>query len=1516
MKNVNWALKKLYDQKVSNMTNRTWVVKILILIEFFTLLVFVDEQLFKSQDSNYIMKYMYYLNIHVILRVIFINKNHNIDDISGECSSYLTESTTTNFMIGFVVFLGLSFLFLILTDKRRNLLYMIIVNLNNFLLRHIPHLTWFFINIQFVNPNNTSPGYVFFLFFLNMVLLSYSMFYVYYMWSEEIGFPYNYDNVKYEINAIFLKWLMSIIYVLDISAVCANKSNGNLVSFFKTMYIFLQFLNFTFFLYWRKEYYFSNTKINFFRMALQIFMCLHIIYEQIEEFFEIPSNIVDLIFFLIVFLLGIFSIRYLLIYLNNLSFQTNEDITCLFVFLSEKYIVFLNKNKKGSSKFFEKLYNTLFYHYLRSSCSNENSEIQDCIICSNQPQNFSVGNVETLLFNIFNDVARSDQFKKNNFYHHIIRIRSLFIISFKKGMDNMIFFEILKDMNKPQPSSTKIFFEYLYAKMIRSRDESSAYVASHMNFNKAVAYIDVCEEFNEICSEIKRTIELLKNRVRFEEIMKNARALNHLRKIVKRKVENLKEKDNLLLVNFYYNMMFNDTLKDTSALQKFYENINIIEENLFKLYLLLVEVDLKDKNLIMKNLTFDFLEKLKTKERNIKNDNLSKLFPPDLRNTQTRKIFSMLEDENRESFQLKFILQDDEKYIMYYQLFFKMIVSLNQKVHFMIQYKPMPSSDDTINNYMLISDEGTILGVSDQFRQNFYFPDNMEITKHNAFEFFKGPRIEFFDKLRSIDENVKDFEDSGRSTVRQLSFHMDELFKESFLERAANSHIYNPNSDEMINIICDENIFTETRSIFLLNFKKTKKQDYSRFEKTILYNEESNKEIDVLRPHNDIFSTIGAPSINYSVSSTKSQTYVRKENLAGVVASNDELFKKTVDKKSQENIQLFVYLLDLFIVIGSMCHLVWLYITLSHFQDTYNGLFYMRTLQAQFSLIALNSAKEIKMDGYQVIFESDSLLNDINTRSILNIYEYESIGHRLSDLKTFSNDNNMSTDITDLFNKQYINYVYASVLTGSLEVNSKTFIDLIDLLYIHMNKIKSVINIPISPRGLWLFEKQNDDIESLAFAYQNFYPVFEINFDKIVTLFVDSVTDSIDFLHLISYIYSLFYLAMHFIIYSFFLFYIYQYYKRHTTILNFISNLDDQHLNYLTFKVANLKKAIDFVITPQHLLGKLQVYNLKNKEKNTKQIKDKENNIHNPWANLIEKKVYLIPLEKFQVDHIKVHFLAKYVKTITYFLFVFIIFLTIMFMLFNYLIDDMMTMTKYTSNVVSIQINLYSSFLLFQLSLISNMNLTNQLDTPNSFKTRNEYFGYFQNKSMTILDSINELMNIEKNIQNKLDYKISEMGGLSLCDFAYDPTDPIFTKFSDSQGTYQNFFSHCQDDVKNEGLIIYQMIPYMMEYMRNSMNSLRMDENSRSSIFSTNLYHHITELLLIHVSRYFSRFREKIIEPLVFDGFTNFFHNLIYILASSLVIDILCFLLIKFFIINRIRKSSKIFSKLLNILKN
>jgi hypothetical protein len=217
---------------------------------------------------------------------------------------------------------------------------------------------------------------------------------------------------------------------------------------------------------------------------------------------------------------------------------------------------------------------------------------------------------------------------------------------------------------------------------------------------------------------------------------------------------------------------------------------------------------MKEKNLILKNLTFDFLEKIKSKEKSLINENFSKLFPYDIRHIQTRKIFSIIEEEYRENFQLKLILQDYDKYISYYFIHFKMIVSLDQKVHLMITLKNMPNTDNTTNNYLLICDEGNILGISDGFKEHFYFADDIDITKKNLLEYICIPKSEFFGKLRSIDENVKDFEDSGRSTVRQLNFRMDELFRKEHLENAIKNYNIEPEYDELVNIICDENQYT------------------------------------------------------------------------------------------------------------------------------------------------------------------------------------------------------------------------------------------------------------------------------------------------------------------------------------------------------------------------------------------------------------------------------------------------------------------------------------------------------------------------------------------------------------------------------------------------------------------------------------------------------------------------------------------------------------------------------------
>jgi hypothetical protein len=1531
MKDVSFFLKKMYDQKVSNLTNTYWIVKILLLIDFISIVACMDEHVFTAQDSHSAIKYIYYLNIVSLIRMLFIHPQNKIGDVVGECSTYMTGGLIKNIMIGMILFIFLSFLFLLFTTKKSNLIFISIVNLNNFLIRHFPHLTWYLINVQFLNSEfNSQGGYVFLLVLLNCLLLTYSLFYCYYIWSDDVGFTYNYENAKFDIFAVLLKWIMSIIYVLHISKKCqiltstSNINSEYLLPFVKSIFVFLTVVKLFYFFYYQKEIYFSNVYINYFRFAMQVFLLYFMAFEFIQDFFALNPDLYDLTVFIVILALAIISVKILHDNLNSLVFKNSKNLPTLYIYLTDQYIFFLKKQKKGSAEHLENLYEAIFAHYLQSNCSEEEVLSSDdlCLICSNKPQDFNINNVETLLYNIFTDIIKSEKLKKNRFYYNLIRIRCLYIVSYKKGNDNVIFLEILKCLSKPQSSSTRVFLEYLYTTMIKSRDESSAFLASQMNFNKLIVYIEACEELAFVCSEVKKTIELVKNRVRFEEIMKMAEQIFELRKNIIDKSEHIKEKDNLLLVNFYYNQIFNEVLKDNSNLQKFYDNINIIEENLYKMYILLIECDMKEKNLILKNLTFDFLEKLKTREKNLKNEIFSKLFPYDIRHIQTRKIFSIIEEDYRENFQLKLILQDYEKYISYYFIHFKMIVSLDQKVHLMISLRNMPSTDDTTNNYLLICDEGNILGISDGFKEHFYFADDVDITKKNLFEYVCIPKAEFFGKLRSIDENVKDFEDSGRSTVRQLNFRMDELFRLEHLENAIKNYNIEADYDEMVNIICDENIFQDGRCVFLLNMKKTKKKEDSNFDKTFHFADEEKKEISLKLP-NDNFSSM-SQTLHYSTTSNKSN-YIRKENLAPAIAGNDELFRKTIDKKSNENILCAAYLFDLFIFVGSMAHLVILYLTLNNFQDTNNGLYYLRTVHSQYTIVTMNSAKEIILDDYEIKFEEGSVLKDRETRLLLNNYEYELIGTRLQDLKTFTNENQNNKEIQDLFLNTYINYVYPSELSGTLEINSKIFIDLLDLLTIHLNKVKSIIDLPLPNDGLWRFNAQTDEIESLVFAYQNYFPVYEAYFEKIIKLFTENITRFISTLHLISYIYTIFYLSMHFVTYSFYMYLIYQYFLKHTMVLTFISNLDEDHLNFLNFKISNLRKAIDFVISPPIYLGKIQMYNLKNKEKQG-QIQERERErerlthsplgSHSSLSHLVGKKVHLTPLDNMQAHHLKVHFLEKYVKKITLFLFVFLSMLTLMFILFNRMIDTMYKTMDYTSNVVDIQLNLFSSFLLFQLSLISNMNLTKKIDT--NLQTRDDYFEFFQNKSISILQNINSLMDADKLLKNEFDYNLTDMKGHALCEFIYAGNDTIFQKFSDPVATEESFLDRCKEDGDEYGggHIIYTMIPYFMEYLRNEMNSLRMDPGIRNRITDNEMYRHYFELLLVYINGYFSRFRIKIVEPLVFTGFDNFFHNLIIILAGSLVVDLLCFLMIKILVVFTIKNSSEIFSKLLNVLKS
>jgi hypothetical protein len=1524
MSPVNPLLKKLYDQNVGNITIRSWVVKFFILAETLSLILCIDEHIFNISSSNYIVKYFYYLNFFSLYRMAVLSSSTTMGDVTTECTAYTSGQITTNVMIGFIIFILLIILCQALLNFRKNLIYTICINTKNFLLRHFAHFFMYLINTQFLKRDPTpSPPYFFFIIFLNFLFLFYCIGFANYIWSDDADFYYNYKLIKFETFSVILKWIMAVVITIDISKKCNLTYSTNLILFVRTIFIFLLFIQFAFYMIFRKEIYYSNSKINFFRLGITTFLNCFTIFKGLEGFFELDLQVLNLTVFILCFIISVRIVRLLHINITSYYFKNSELNELFYIYLAGQYITLLKYHKKSTSKFYQLLYEKLVEHYLKSDCLY--LEEVKCLICKSNPQNYNSSNVENLIFEIFSEAIKSSQFKKNTYYNNLIRLRCLYIICTRNGSENLLFFEIIKIINRQQGTNTKLFFEFLFHKMIKIRDENATFVASQLTFTKAITYIDICKDFNYVCSEIKKTINMVKNKVRFQEIMANAKNIFKIQNIIKVKSEIINEKDSNLLVNFYYHLIFNDVLKDNPTLQKFYENIHIIEENLIKMNILLVECDLREKNLIMRILPFEFIEKLKTKEKNMKNETLTKIFPPDIRNQQMRKIFQFIENENKEVFSLKLILQDDDRNIMYYRVNFKMIVTINEKIHFQLQYKNMPFNQDTSNNYLLVCDEGKIISVSENFKENFYFSDDFDFYKKNLFDIVKINKNEFFELTKTINENYKDFEDSERSTDKQFNLKLEDLFKKEIFRPSTISFSSNLMNEETVKIIVEENIFTERKNVLLLNFMKTKKRD-SKMEKDYFNFQDEQKDT-VLINNADLFS-VASSSINYSVNSSKS-SYSRNENIALVITGNTELYEKITNETTTYRTHYFILSFDFLIILGGLVHLVFLYTTLGNFQSTYKGLYYIRTLQSQFSLVTMNSAKEVRLDNSPVSFEEDSLLNDPKMRTLLTDFEYNNIGSKISDLKAFSNNNHAPEDISTLLTGTYIEYVYPSALSQNLEIGTKNFIDLIDLMSVHMNKMKEVTNLALTPEGLWHFEVQDDNVESFIFAFQNFFPVFENYFVKIRETFTFSFNHYVWLLHLISYAYCSFYVTMHFSKFSFFLSYIHQFFFKHKTIINFLSNMDEEHFNFLNYKIDNLRKTVDLVFTPSHLLGKFTKYNkIFHNNKVLTQLSRKNNSstsltklhrtgsINHFHSNRNEKKFSMAPLDKRQLHHIQVHFLEKYVRIISYLLIFLLIFLGLMYSLFNMFIADFTNSTNYTSSVVNIQLNLYSSFVLFQLSLISQLNLTTQLNSGINLNTGEDYFDYYQNISMRIMDSIHEVIKIEPQLSADINENFQQMKGEALCDFSYYKNDTFFKQFSNPQEAYNLFYDNCKRDLKNESHILYQKIPFLMEYLRNSMNSLSRNPSVKKQIISESRFKHETELLLVHVSRFFDRFRVDVTEPLTFEGFNHFFYNLIIILFSSILVEILCFTLIKFCVIEKIKRSNKILLKLLNIFKN
>ena len=251
MSPVNPIFKKLYDQNVGNITVRFWVVKFFILLETLSILLCIDEHIFDTKSSNYIIKYFYYLNMFSLYRMTALSSSSQIGELNTECLAYTSGQSTTNIMMGSVIFIFLLIFCQIVFSFRKNLVYTICINTKNFFLRHYVHFFQYLINTQFLIRDPTpSSSYIFFMIFLNLLFLFYCIGYANYVWSDDTDFFYNYELIKFETFGVFLKWLMAVIITIDVSKKCNLANSSYLVIFVRTSFLCLLVVHFSFFLIW------------------------------------------------------------------------------------------------------------------------------------------------------------------------------------------------------------------------------------------------------------------------------------------------------------------------------------------------------------------------------------------------------------------------------------------------------------------------------------------------------------------------------------------------------------------------------------------------------------------------------------------------------------------------------------------------------------------------------------------------------------------------------------------------------------------------------------------------------------------------------------------------------------------------------------------------------------------------------------------------------------------------------------------------------------------------------------------------------------------------------------------------------------------------------------------------------------------------------------------------------------------------------------------------------------------
>lgn len=704
------------------------------------------------------------------------------------------------------------------------------------------------------------------------------------------------------------------------------------------------------------------------------------------------------------------------------------------------------------------------------------------------------------------------------------------------------------------------------------------------------------------------------------------------------------------------------------------------------------------------------------------------------------------------------------------------------------------------------------------------------------------------------------------------------------------------------------------KNVLKLYFEKTYELDKNNIYFLFLIKKEK-KEVKL-----QLSEKLNCQNVNYHILQNFNTTTTSSFSASFTKDRNESFFNNIDNKKfnrikqrsiTLNRVEYFIYFFNFLLLVGGVVFLIIFNSNLNYFSFYSNGMYQFRTLRTMSYVQMTHFSSLLNLDLNNTYYyhnntRYESILKNSVYLTNFTIFQNNLVFKKFKIVESFLNDISKNDKFSSLFNEK-IKYFDVDLFELKYVEKAETFINLLRKLYVYYNNLgglqpfKTHLNIE---------ELKTDDyklkikITSVLFMFQNLFKVISDYFIYLESFLNNSIYNKIDDLMIQIVFYNIVYLVLHLVIILIIVVYLKLNYEKYKSSLFCLDDQNKHKVKILSKKFKNIKKSLNQLISPKNLLS---THKKNNKKKSTNISRNKTEITNN------NEKVFNNKIKKvFQSKNVYPYVNIVMIIICTYFLTVLVSLMVLKNETYN-----IKAITKMIQNFYLDQHTFFEIYLFLKFSSISNINLSTfnneNLKILNIFNNKEEYLNFYENKFKILLNSIsNSYTYANYNLLNPLVAVHNNLTASNFCDFCIVENDIMVSQFK-NHTIYSQLKEECNLRFEKLGNIHIIKLDFLNDF-RNIFESLKNKSFSENE-HGSELLKDITIIIMLFFRPYYVNYRENLLTPTFLSELKYFLNICIYLFLSTVILDIICLILIKYFILSKTVKNNRCINNLHNCFK-